>query len=122
MDLQTEKKYTFLAGRWLSVEMEDGLVDCLLPVASEADLQDFNYLFVNHSKNKLSDAHIWFSIYAKPPNSSFTRCQRLSVAMSLLFSVMLANVMFFGAVPAGTPETENNVQGFKFTWQQVRLG
>lgn len=119
MDLKTEKKYEFLAGRWLAADMDDGLVDCLLPVASENELQNFNYIFVNHTKNTLSDTHIWLSIFAKPPNSPFTRCQRLSVAMSLLFSVMVANVMFYGAVPPGTPETENNVQGFKFTWQQV---
>ena len=121
MDLQNKNKTVFLAGQWLAVDMGDGSVDCLLPAAGDAELQDFNYLFTNHSMNKLSDSHIWFSIYARPPTSPFTRCQRLSVAMSLLFSVMVANAMFYGAVPPGTPDTENNIQGIKFTWQQVIL-
>lgn len=67
----------------------------------------------------MSDSHIWFSIYARPPTSPFTRCQRLSVAISLVMSVMVANIMFYQRIPEGTPDTENRIGSFSFTWQQV---
>ena len=118
-NLQTEQKHVFLAGRWLSVEKNDGLVSCLLPVATKSELSDFNYLFGAKATRDLRDAHLWFSVYARPPRSSFTRCQRLSVAVSLLLCSMVANAMFYGRLPQTDPKHENRIGDLKFTWQQV---
>ena len=107
--------------RWLAVEFDDGQVDLTVPLSSQDELKQFNYLFVNKAKRDLSDAHLWFSIYARPPRSTFSRCQRLSVAMSLLFTHMLANLMFYGRQPAGNPETENKVGSFTVNFQQVKF-
>uniref|UniRef100_A0A7M5V1G8 Polycystic kidney disease protein 1-like 2 n=2 Tax=Clytia hemisphaerica TaxID=252671 RepID=A0A7M5V1G8_9CNID len=122
IDLQSQEDTTFIVGKWFSVEKEEGFLVHNIAAASDSQMKEFNYLFANHARRQFADTHIWFSVYARPPESSFTRCQRLSVAMSLLFSVMLANIMFYGAVPAGTPETENNIRGFTFTWPQVMVG
>uniref|UniRef100_A0A7M5WZ65 Uncharacterized protein n=1 Tax=Clytia hemisphaerica TaxID=252671 RepID=A0A7M5WZ65_9CNID len=119
VDLVIEKKSVFLASRWLAVELEDGRVDRVFRQSSQAQLKEFNYLFVNKAKRDLSDAHLWFSIYARPPRSSFSRCQRLSVAMSILFTHMLANLMFYGRQPAGSPATENKVGSFSINMQQI---
>ena len=119
-NLQTEQKYVFLAGRWLSVEKNDGLVSCLLPVATKSELSDFNYLFGAKTKRDLRDAHLWFSVYARPPRSSFTRCQRLSVAISLLLCSMVANAMFYDRLPPTDPTQENKIGNLKFNWQQVK--
>lgn len=119
VDLQTEEKYVFIAMRWLAVEMEDGQVDICLPVCGQTEMKDFQYLFVNKTRRDLTDSHLWFSIYGRPPRSTFTRCERLSVAISLLFTHMVANLMFYGALPPGTPKTENKVAGFTINFQQV---
>ena len=116
----TEKKYTFIATRWLAVELEDGKVDRTFPVSGSSQLKAFNYLFINKARRDLSDAHLWFSIYGRPPRSSFSRCQRLSVAMSLLFTHMLANVMFYGTMPPGAPAEENKPAAFSINKKQVR--
>lgn len=119
IDLQTEETYIFIASRWLSVDQNDGLTDCLLPVSTKEELTDFNYLFTNKTRRDFSDAHLWFSVYARPPRSPFTRCQRLSVAISLLLCSMVASVMFYGAVPDGKPSDENKMGAFTFKWSQV---
>lgn len=119
IDLQTEKKFLFIISRWIAVDKADGMVDCIIPVSGEEELRDFNYLFTNKTRRDLSDSHIWFSIYARPPRSQFTRSQRLSVAVSLLFCAMLASVMYYDAVPDGDPAVENKVGAFTFTWKQV---
>ncbi|XP_066910530.1 polycystin family receptor for egg jelly-like isoform X2 [Clytia hemisphaerica] len=120
IDLQTEERFVFIAGRWLSVDQSDGLLECSLPVAGAIELKDFNYIFSAKSRRDLSDAHIWFSIYARPPRSNFTRSQRLSVGVSLLFTAMVASCMFFG-LGRGDPAEENRIGNFSFTWKQVYI-
>lgn len=121
IDLQTEQKFVFIASRWLSVEQEDGQVDIMVPLAGVLELKDFNYIFASKARRDLSDAHLWFSIYARPPRSPFTRCQRLSVAISLLLTSMTASCMFYGAIPEGNPADENRIGNFSFKWQQVKV-
>lgn len=120
IDLQTEEKFIFIAGRWLAVDQHDGMLECSLPVAGDIELKEFNYIFSAKSRRDLSDAHIWFSIYARPPRSNFTRSQRLSVGISLLFTSMVASCMFYGALPPGKPAEENRIGNFSFRWGQVR--
>lgn len=42
------------------------------------------------------DGHIWFSVINRPPNSNFTRVQRVSCCFSLLLCTMLTSIMFWG--------------------------
>ena len=49
-----------------------------------------------NAKAKLSDGHMWFSIFARPPHSSFTRTDRLTCCFVLLFISMLMNIMYYG--------------------------
>ena len=120
IDLQTDEKSVFIADRWLAVDKEDGLVETFIPEATEEELKDFSYLFSTKTRIDLTDAHLWFSVYARPPRSPFTRCQRFSVAVTSLFCAMLASLMFYRDVPKGEPAQENQVAGFSFTWKQVR--
>ena len=120
-DLQTGEKYTFLAGRWLAIDKEDGLIDCVLPLATKSELQHFSYMFESKAMHDLKDTHTWLSVIGRSPKSSFTRCQRLSVAVSLLLCSMTASAMFYGAMPPTTAANENKIGAFSFTWFQVNL-
>ena len=119
IDLQTDEKFMFSGTRWLAVDKNDGMVDCIIPVCTADEMSGFNYIFANKSSEGLSDTHIWYSVYARPPRSSFTRCQRLSVAVSLLFCSMLASCMFYGVTPSGPVTEENRIGNFSFRWEQV---
>ena len=118
--MQNDSDAIFIVEKWFSIEKDEGTLIHSVSAATESETKEFNYLFTNHARQQFADTHIWFSVYARPPQSSFTRCQRLSVAVSLLFSVMLANIMFYGAIPPTTPENANTVRGFTFTWPQVK--
>lgn len=119
-DIQTDKTFVFLCNRWLAVDHDDGQVEMLAPVSGNEDLKDFNYVFMAKTRSDLTDGHLWFSLYGRPPRSSFTRCQRLACCMSLLMTSMLASAMFYRSFPKPTPETANYAAGLTFTWQQVR--
>lgn len=43
----------------------------------------------------LADGHLWFSIFSRPPNSNFTRVQRLSCCLCLLCCTMITSAMFY---------------------------
>ncbi|XP_070581325.1 polycystin-1-like protein 2 [Ptychodera flava] len=94
-DLQTGEIFYFLCDKWLAVEYDDGLIDRVLPVAGREDLTNFNQLFYHTARKNLSEKHLWFSVLSRPSKSHFTRVQRLTCCLSLLYCSMIASAMWF---------------------------
>lgn len=73
-------------------------VDRLVAVAGEEQLKDYSHVFGKTVEKNFADDHLWFSIFLRPPRSRFTRVQRLSACMALLYLSMLVNAMFYEKV------------------------
>ena len=117
-DLQTREKSYFICNKWLAIDKDDYSISRLIPVCGNAQKEEFSYLFEKNTKAKLSDGHMWFSIFARPPNSSFTRTDRLTCCFVLLFLSMLMNIMYYGEV--NTSKEDGLVIGaIKITPEQV---
>ncbi|XP_078573097.1 polycystin-1-like protein 2 [Branchiostoma floridae x Branchiostoma japonicum] len=86
----------FLSNRWLAVDEDDGKIERLIPTAGEEEITLFRNLFLEKSSRDMNDGHLWFSVAGRPARSPFTRVQRLSCCLTLLYSTMLTNIMFFG--------------------------
>ena len=84
-----------MCGEWLAVETDDGQTEKVIYVANIGDMANYKHLFLSNSADGLYDEHLWISVAAKPPTSSFTRVQRASCCLSILFSTMIANAMFY---------------------------
>ena len=95
-NLQTNERSYFVCNRWLGVDKEDGKIERLLLVASESQLKQFRYLLEREAKQKFSDGHLWFSIFTRPVNSSFTRLERATCVFVLLYLTMLMNILYYG--------------------------
>ncbi|XP_065660259.1 uncharacterized protein LOC100203405 isoform X3 [Hydra vulgaris] len=121
IDLQTEKQYLFIGNRWLAVDRGSYSVDCVLPAASVEEQNDFTYIFTSKAKHNLSDEHLWFSVLARSPKSNFTRCQRLSVAVSLLLTSMMVSAMFYGLGEGKQDPATENKSVFSFTRTQISV-
>ncbi|XP_065660223.1 uncharacterized protein LOC101236989 isoform X5 [Hydra vulgaris] len=119
IDLQTEKQFLFIGHRWIAVDRGTCNLDCVIPVASPEETSNFNYIFTTKAVHELSNSHLWFSIFARSPKSTFTRCQRLSVSVSLLMTSLMASTWFYKGVPSATAAIENKIGSFSITWQQV---
>lgn len=91
----TDEKWNFMCGDWLAVESGDGRTEKVIYVANITEMTNYKYLFLSHSANGLYDEHLWISVAAKPPQSSFSRVQRASCCLSILFCTMIANAMFY---------------------------
>ena len=68
----------------------------------------------------LADSHVWLSVVGKASSSTFTRVQRASCCLSILFSAMIANAMFYNI--GGESLAAIRVGPFKFSWQQIVIG
>ncbi|OWF47600.1 Polycystic kidney disease and receptor for egg jelly-related protein [Mizuhopecten yessoensis] len=118
-DLQTGDRYFFLCDRWLAVEEDDGMVDRILPVAGLEDLAAFKQLFSSSVKKKLTNDHLWFSVFSRPTRSNFTRVQRISCCVSLLFMTMITNAMWFKSEDKSSNTSAMKIGPISFTLQQL---
>lgn len=94
-DMQTGEMWYFPCSRWLALELDDGLVERTLEAVPVEDMDTFRTAFGDHVSNGFSDNHIWLSIFSRPPQSRFTRKQRLTCVLCLLLLTMFTSVMFY---------------------------
>ena len=116
-DRQTEEQWTFPLNRWLAVEKGDGLIEATANHGIESPFTD---QVRSRFGRKIADSHLWISVFGKAPNSTFTRVQRASCCLSVLFSAMIANAMFYDI--GGESEGTIYVGPFKVSWRQVVVG
>ena len=105
-DLQDNEQWIFLGG-WWALDEGDFQIDRKVKPATEEDLADFKVLFQEKLMKDLGDAHIWFSIFLRPPTSRFTRLQRLSCCLTILCLTMVSSAMFYGAGPQSAADDAN---------------
>lgn len=109
--------------RWLDVAEEDGKVNVMLRPANDQDMASFSKVFNTKLRKGICDNHLWFSVAYRPPRSPFTRLQRLSCCLSLLFSFMVATAMFYGSTPQpGDPSGDFQMGPIKLNMRTIIIG
>ncbi|XP_048465647.1 polycystin-1 [Rhincodon typus] len=103
-DLQTNNSYYFLVNDWLAVDNErnEGLVEKEVLAATEAKLKDFSRIFTGEIQRGFSEGHIWLSIWDRPPRSCFTRVQRVTCCLVLIFLFFCASAVWYGIISDGS--------------------
>ncbi len=64
-------------------------------MAGEYQKREFSYLLSKQAYHSISEGHLWFSIFARPPSNRFTRIQRFTCCFVLLFISMLLNILYY---------------------------
>ena len=64
-------------------------------MANQNEQREFSYILAKKTYHSVSDGHLWFSIFSRPPSTRFTRVQRCTCCFVLLFSSMLLNIMYY---------------------------
>ncbi|CAF1178747.1 unnamed protein product [Adineta steineri] len=121
-NLQTMEKNHFICQQWLAVEKDDGVVDRLIPVAGDEQKQEFSYLLSKKTFHSMSDGHLWFSIFLRPPSIRFTRCQRCTCCFVLLLMAMLMNIMYYDIKPDSSTPGGITIGPFYITPEQISIG
>ncbi|XP_021346749.1 polycystic kidney disease protein 1-like 2 isoform X2 [Mizuhopecten yessoensis] len=117
-DLQNNNKYVFLCNQWLAVDKADLEIERLLPVAAQSELNNFDHLFYTRTRQDLTDGHLWISVLSRPTQSVFTRVQRLSCCLSLLFLTMVSNAMWYGTIDT-TQQQNVHLGPLSFSGQEL---
>lgn len=66
------------------------------------------------------EEHLWISVVAKSPRTFFTRVQRATCCLSLLFSAMITNAMFYNL--GGKSENTFHLGPLQFSLRQIIIG
>lgn len=116
----TNGVWHFLCERWLAVDEGDGSIHRIFPVASNKEMEKFRHSILTKAYKDLTDSHLWFSVIWRPPQSPFTRVQRVSCCFSLLLCTMMANAMWYEADKGSY--TVVKIGALEFSWEQVTIG
>ena len=108
-----------MCDRWFAVDKDDGQLERLIPSATKEDLENFQHVFYSTSKQEMSDGNLWVSLIARPTRSRFTRVQRLSCCLALLFTTMIANAMWYRSEE--TVDSPQNVHLGPFTFSPTQI-
>ncbi|CAF1136615.1 unnamed protein product [Adineta steineri] len=58
-----------------------------------------NYIRIGHDNSEayhgVSEGHLWFSIFSRPPSNTFTRVRRCACYFVLFFPSMLLNITYY---------------------------
>ncbi|XP_063447197.1 polycystin-1-like protein 2 [Mytilus trossulus] len=95
-DVQTGERYLFICDQWLSLDHDDGCIECAIPVSDKLDKHKFSFLFNEQTRQNTTDNHLWLSVAIRPEDSNFTRLERLACCLTLLFLTMISSAMFYG--------------------------
>ena len=116
-DRQTEERWVFPLNRWLALEKNDGQIEVTVDSRTPTAFSD---QIRSRFARKIADSHLWMSVFGKACSSTFTRVQRASCCLAVLFSAMIANAMFYNI--GGESDGAIQVGPFKFSWKQIVIG
>jgi polycystin 1L2 len=119
-DLTTRIRFYFICEQWLAVEKEDGMVERVINTAGHQEKNELMYLFKKKSQAKLSDSHLWISVFTRPVQSAFSRLDRLTCVFVLLVISMLIDIIYYSLVTLTDPNAVK-LGPFIFTLEQVHF-
>jgi len=119
IDIASGSKFHFVADRWIAVHKHDGKLECTFTESKENSIP-FKTAFRSRISKKLGESHLWISLFSRPPQHPFTRCQRLSCCISVLFAAMVTSAMFyrFGIDSKDTI----HIGSFKISLTEIKIG
>ncbi|XP_063011894.1 polycystin family receptor for egg jelly [Melospiza melodia melodia] len=96
-DMSTRKVWFFLCRKWLFLDKNHPSRALKFSVTDpQTPLPKADY-FLIHFNRRLTEYHLWISIFAPVNAGAFTRFQRLCTFLAVLLFTMLVNIMFFNA-------------------------
>lgn len=119
-DNKGDVEWHFLANKWIALEKGDGEIETEIRVAEQKEIEQFRNVFHSRASQSLADSHLWASVFMRPPQTSFTRVQRLSCCLSIIFATMVTNAMFYQF--GGAVYDTFQIGPLKVSWTQVKIG
>ena len=94
-DVQTGDRFRFVADQWIAIDRGTYEDDIIVHAVPENSSEDPYYLMKAGGMRKFADDHVWFSVFSRPLRSRFTRKQRATVCMAVMYMTFLCSAMFY---------------------------
>ena len=82
-------------------------------ILGSSEIQRFGRMFSRAVSNCMADRHLWYSVIDRPALSRFTRVQRATCVVTILYTFMAINAMWYGLL-----KQEDDTG---FGWEEVVL-
>ncbi|KAH9502270.1 hypothetical protein Btru_073296, partial [Bulinus truncatus] len=115
VDLQTGRVCYFICGEWLAAE---NTLETTIEATGVEDLETLKSLFISNTKERLTDDHMWLSVFIRPQNSPFSQVERVGCCFAFLFLAMITSAMFY----TGVPDTNRKQPRDDFEVGPLRIG
>ena len=121
VDESTGEKWDFFHHSWLALHKADGSTKASLMSNDPSHHgPGFKNMFYSVSSVDLADYHLWASVATRPPHNPFTRAQRASCCLSLLYLAMACNAMFYQVT--GVSDEVIEIGPLKMSLRQLIVG
>lgn len=121
-NLQTGDICYFICDQWLAVEKSDGSIDRVIVVATQADKKKAAFMIKREAQSRLTDKHLWFSMFTKPVHNSYSRLERVTTGFVILFISMLIELLYYDMMAQEYPNSGLFIGPFHLTPQQIGIG
>ena len=78
-------------------------------------------MFGHAVSNAMADRHLWVSVMDRMPSSRFTRVQRATVCVTLLYAFMGINAIWYGILKTTSEDEDGETTVSGFGWEEVVL-
>ena len=121
VDKSTGEKFDFFHHNWLALHKGDRSTKVTL-ISSDPNSHGpgFKNMFYSISSSDLADYHLWASVVTRPPRNPFTRVQRASCCLALLYLAMVTNAMFYQVT--GISDEVIEIGPLKMSLRQLIIG
>ncbi|XP_058842315.1 polycystin family receptor for egg jelly-like [Acipenser ruthenus] len=94
-NLYNKQVWYFMCRKWFTTNKDGGILDRTFLATNQDMYVDKKDFFAIQLSVDLKCNALWFSVFARVIQSSFTRLQRLSCCFALLMSSLLTNIVLF---------------------------
>lgn len=98
-DVQTGVMDKFIFDEWVACDRDNYQDDVVAPAVPNDLVDNAYYLLKAGGNRRLADDHLWWSIFSRPIRSRFTRKERVTVCMAMMYLFFLFNAMMYGGLP-----------------------
>ena len=88
----------------------------------EKEKSKFTNILTEEAAKGWSERHLWISLFERPARNRFTRVQRATVCITVLFVFMFLNAMWYGLLHTADENDDGVVTSQYLQWLDVLIG
>ncbi|KAH9495980.1 Polycystic kidney disease protein 1-like 2, partial [Bulinus truncatus] len=122
-NMLTNESWMCTYNNWFNCEVGKANLKAEIPAIKEKDYMGKKLLqFVRLSQYNIRNEHLWFGMVAKSSYNMFTRVRRIVTGLTMLQTLMLVNLMFFGIVDFDDSRQFMEILGYKMHLTSIIIG